>query len=97
MDYRRSGFSVERNDGYEELFTIGKGAYGTVYKAREKNTGKIVALKKVGVPLTDDGIPKNTLREISLLKQLDTHEHPNIVRLLDICHGQQKEKELVMF
>lgn len=49
------------------------------------------------MPLTEDGIPKNTLREISLLKQLDTYEHPNIVRLFDICHGQQKEKELIMF
>lgn len=41
----------------------------------------------------------NTLREIALLKQLDTHEHPNIVRLLDICHGRrlQKERMLVMF
>ncbi|KAL3288331.1 hypothetical protein HHI36_002779 [Cryptolaemus montrouzieri] len=97
MDYRRTGSSMERNDGYEELFTIGRGAYGTVYKARDRNTGKIVALKKVLVPLTDDGIPKNTLREISLLKQLDTYEHPNIVRLFDICHGQQKERELIMF
>lgn len=39
----------------------------------------------------------NTLREIALLKQLDSHEHPNIVRLLDICHGQRMEKTLVMF
>lgn len=83
--------------GYEELLTIGRGAYGTVYKARDKNTGNIVALKKVVVSLTEDGIPKNTLREISLLKQLDGYEHPNIVRLFDICHGQQKDKELIMF
>nr|CAD7600091.1 unnamed protein product [Timema genevievae] len=76
------------------------GAYGTVYKAKDlSNNGMIVALKKVRVPLTDDGVPMSTLREISLLKQLDTYEHPNIVRLLDICHGQrlEREQQLVLF
>lgn len=57
----------------------------------------MVALKKVRVSLNEDGIPMNTLREIGLLKQLDNHEHPNIVRLLDICHGRKTDKDLVMF
>lgn len=41
----------------------------------------------------------NTIREIALLKQLDSHQHPNIVRLLDVCHGKKNEKEqlLVMY
>lgn len=59
------------------------GAYGTVYKARDrKNADQIVALKKVRVALTEDGIPMNTLREIALLKQLETFKHPNIVKLV---------------
>lgn len=33
-------------DQYEKLEKIGEGTYGKVYKAREKNTGKLVALKK---------------------------------------------------
>lgn len=58
-----------------------KGAYGKVYKARDlTNGGKIVALKKVKVPLTEDGVPMSTLREIALLKQLDSFDHPNIVK-----------------
>lgn len=59
----------------------------------------MVALKKVRVRLTDDGIPMSTLREISVLKQLDSYEHPNIVRLLDICHGKllEKEQQLILF
>lgn len=83
---------------YEELDIIGTGAYGTVYKARDK-AGNIVALKKVRVTLTDDGVPMSTLREISLLKQLDSSQHPNIVKLLEVCHGQKLEKEgqLVIF
>lgn len=57
------------------------GAYGTVYKARDlSNNGHVVALKKVRVPLADDGVPMSTLREIALLRQLDQYEHPYIVR-----------------
>lgn len=73
------------------------GAYGTVYKAKNNETGQEVALKKVWIPLNEDGIPMNTLREIALLKQLNTFNHPNIVKLLDICHGQQMGKDLMMF
>lgn len=64
-----------------ELSFCVSGSYGTVYKARDRSNPKnIVALKKVRVPLTEDGVPFNTLREIALLKQLDQYEHPNIVR-----------------
>lgn len=93
------GETTFRNHGnYEELSMIGNGAYGTVFKARDRsNPGNIVALKKVRLPLTEDGVPFNTLREISLLKQLDQYEHPNIVRLLDICHGPTFEKEQQLF
>ncbi|XP_055630299.1 cyclin-dependent kinase 4 [Toxorhynchites rutilus septentrionalis] len=85
---------------YEELNVIGTGAYGTVYKARDLgNEGNIVALKKVRVALTEDGVPMSTLREIALLKQLDAFQHPNVVKLLDVCHGPRLEREgqLVLF
>lgn len=66
-------------------YNLNQGAYGTVYKARDrKNADQIVALKKVRVALTEDGIPMNTLREIALLKQLETFKHPNIVKWVKI-------------
>lgn len=64
---------------YEDLSVIGNGAYGTVYKAKDKSSGQVVALKKVRVPLTEDGLPMSTLREIATLKQLERFEHPHIV------------------
>jgi cyclin-dependent kinase len=33
-------------DQYVKLEKIGEGTYGKVYKAKEKNTGRLVALKK---------------------------------------------------
>eukprot|EP00095_Tigriopus_kingsejongensis_P009173 maker-scaffold145_size311916-snap-gene-1.9 protein:Tk09173 transcript:maker-scaffold145_size311916-snap-gene-1.9-mRNA-1 annotation:"cell division protein kinase 4" len=82
---------------YEELSVIGNGAYGTVYRARDKATDSIVALKKMRFTLTEDGVPMAILREISLLKQLEKFDHPNIVRLLDICHGQRREREMSLY
>lgn len=34
--------------------------------------------------LTEDGVPMAILREISLLKQLEKFDHPNIVRYVDV-------------
>jgi len=46
-----------------------------------------VALKKVKIEHSDEGIPSTAIREIALLKELD---HPAIVNLIDICHGENK-------
>lgn len=42
-------------DQYEKLEKIGEGTYGKVYKARDKNTGKLVALKKTRLEVSRDG------------------------------------------
>lgn len=75
------GIIADTADHYEEVGLIGTGAYGTVYKARDlAHEGQFVALKKVRVPLTEEGVPLGTLREIALLKHLESFEHPNVVR-----------------
>ncbi|XP_011866036.1 PREDICTED: cyclin-dependent kinase 4-like [Vollenhovia emeryi] len=80
-------FLLREHASFEDLSLIGNGAYGTVYKAKDKTSGQIVALKKVRIPLTEDGLPTSTLREIAALKSLERYEHPHIVRLLDVCQG----------
>lgn len=72
-------FMLREHSLYEDLSLIGNGAYGTVYKAKDRTSGQIVALKKVRVPLTEDGLPVSTLREIAALKSLERYEHPHIV------------------
>ena len=38
---------VGKMESFERVEKIGEGTYGIVYKAREKTTGKLVALKKI--------------------------------------------------
>lgn len=66
---------------------LGEGTYGVVYKALDKETNEIVAVKKIRLEHTDEGIPSTAIREISLLQEL---HHPNIVDLKDIAHGENK-------
>jgi serine/threonine protein kinase len=51
---------------------VGKGTFGTVYKARDGDTGEIVAVKKV----LQDRRYKN--RELSMMKELS---HQNVIRM----------------
>ncbi|NXL86987.1 CDK3 kinase, partial [Alectura lathami] len=72
---------------FQKVEKIGEGTYGVVYKARNKLTGQLVALKKIRLDSETEGVPSTAIREISLLKEL---KHPNIVRLLDVLHSQKK-------
>merc|ERR1719166_165266 len=82
---------------YRELNAIGTGAYGTVYKAENLKNNELVAMKKVRIALTEDGVPMTILREISLLRHLGKYNHPNVVKLVDICHGPRQEREMVLY
>ena len=67
---------------YEIQKKLGAGSYGEVHLAQDKNTGNHVAIKKVlGVSESEDGIPQSTLREVSLLNEIN---HPNIVNLNEV-------------
>lgn len=63
-------------DKYEKQQKIGEGTYGVVYKAKDRLTGKFVALKKIRLEHEDEGVPSTAIREVSILKEL---KHPCIV------------------
>lgn len=70
---------------YTKIEKVGDGTYGVVYKARDKTTGGLVALKKIRLEAEDEGVPSTAIREISLLKHL---AHANIVTLHDAIYQE---------
>ncbi|XP_018843062.2 cyclin-dependent kinase B2-1 [Juglans regia] len=86
---------VSAMDAYEKLEKVGEGTYGKVYKAKEKATGKIVALKKTRLHEDEEGVPPTTLREVSILRMLS--RDPHVVRLIDVKQGQNKEGKTVLY
>jgi len=59
--------SEECDVRFERQNKLGEGTYGVVFKARDRQTEEIVALKKIRLENTDEGIPSTAIREISLL------------------------------
>ncbi|XP_048028439.1 cyclin-dependent kinase 2 isoform X2 [Megalobrama amblycephala] len=74
-------------ESFQKVEKIGEGTYGVVYKAKNKLTGETVALKKIRLDTETEGVPSTAIREISLLKELN---HPNIVKLRDVIHTENK-------
>ncbi|ALC41612.1 Cdk4, partial [Drosophila busckii] len=72
------------------------GAYGTVYRGRDNLTGRVVAIKKVRISLSDNGVSASTVREIALLKQLNTYDHPHVVKLFDVCQFLEHDGKLLI-
>ena len=49
---------------------MGEGAYGIVYKAKNKVSGEVVAIKKFKESEEDEIVKKTTLREVKMLRTL---------------------------
>jgi cell division cycle 2-like protein len=80
-------------DCYEKLNHIEEGTYGVVYRARDKQTGEIVALKKVKMVREKEGFPITSLREITTLI---TYKHPNIVDVKEIVVGKSLDSIFIV-
>ena len=60
---------------YSVIGVVGEGAYGIVYKCKNKETNEFVAIKKFK-EVTDDLVKKTMKRELKMLQLLN---HENIV------------------
>ncbi|KAI3761810.1 hypothetical protein L1987_52232 [Smallanthus sonchifolius] len=81
-------------DSYDKLAKIGHGTYSNVYKARDRDTGKIVALKKVRFDTSEAESVKFMAREIIFLQKLD---HPNIIKLEGLATSRMQYSLYLVF
>ncbi|HEX2218614.1 MAG TPA: serine/threonine-protein kinase [Gemmatimonadales bacterium] len=81
-------------DRYELLDRLGGGGMGTVYKARERRSGRLVALKFLSESLAEDPVLKRRFqREARAAAAL---EHPNIGAIHGVEESQDGRLFIVM-
>ena len=80
---------------YELINKQGKGAYGVVFKAKDKKTKDIVALKKNFDAFQNATDSQRTYREVMLLQELNGHE--NIIPLLNVIKAENDKDIYLVF
>lgn len=80
---------------FQKINRIGEGTYGFVYRAREKSTGSIFALKRIILHNEEqDGFPLTSIREIKTLRACS---HAHIVQMLDVVVGSNRDAVFLLF
>ncbi|XP_056398229.1 cyclin-dependent kinase 11A isoform X9 [Hyla sarda] len=74
---------------FQCLNRIEEGTYGVVYRAKDKKTDEIVALKRLKMEKEKEGFPITSLREINTILKA---QHENIVRVREIVVGSNMDK-----
>jgi len=80
---------------YEVQQKLGKGAYGIVWRVRDKETNEIQALKKIFGAFQNATDAQRTFREIIFLQQLYGHE--NVIALLDVIRAENDKDIYLVF
>ncbi|KAG6602518.1 Protein IMPAIRED IN BABA-INDUCED STERILITY 1, partial [Cucurbita argyrosperma subsp. sororia] len=88
------GWVPLRADSFEKLEKIGQGTYSSVFRARQVDTGRMVALKKVRFDNFQPESIRFMAREIMILRRLD---HPNIMHLEGIITSKMSSSIYLVF
>ncbi|KAF2313584.1 hypothetical protein GH714_012263 [Hevea brasiliensis] len=88
------GWVPLRADAFEKLEKIGQGTYSSVFRAREVETGKMFALKKVRFDNFQQESIRFMAREILILRRLD---HPNVIKLEGIITSRLSSSIYLVF
>ncbi|XP_050444593.1 cyclin-dependent kinase-like 4 [Cataglyphis hispanica] len=74
-------------DKYENIEIVGEGSYGLVMKCKHRETGQIVAIKKILETEEDVQVRKMAIREIMMLKKL---RHENLVSMIEVFRRRKR-------
>ena len=80
---------------YDVQQKLGKGAYGIVWRAQDKKTKDVVALKKIFDAFQNSTDAQRTFREIEFLKQMNGHEH--IITLTNVLKADNDRDIYLVF
>uniref|UniRef100_A0A7S1U658 Mitogen-activated protein kinase n=1 Tax=Phaeomonas parva TaxID=124430 RepID=A0A7S1U658_9STRA len=80
---------------FEICQRLGRGAYGVVWKAKEKRTQTVVALKKCFDAFRNNTDAQRTFREIMYLQALSGHD--NLIRLLHVIRAENDRDVYLTF
>ncbi|RDY05784.1 putative serine/threonine-protein kinase, partial [Mucuna pruriens] len=89
-----AGLVPRSAESYKMIDKVGQGTYSNVYKALDRDTGEIVALKKVRFNTSEPESIKFMAREIMILQRLD---HPNVVKLKGLATSRMQYSIYLVF
>ncbi|CAF2272725.1 unnamed protein product [Brassica napus] len=88
------GWVPLKAEAFQKLEKIGQGTYSSVFRAREVETGRMVALKKVKFDSLQPESIRFMAREILILRKLN---HPNIMKLEGIVTSRASRSIYLLF
>jgi len=80
---------------YDIVQKLGKGAYGIVWRAHDKKTKDVVALKKIFDAFQNSTDAQRTFREVMFLQEMKGHEH--IISLLNVMKADNDRDIYLVF
>jgi len=91
--YLPSIYGCRSVEEFQCLNRIEEGTYGVVYRAKDKKSNEIVALKRLKMEREKEGFPITSLREINTLL---ISQHQNVVHVREIVVGSNMDKIFIV-
>ncbi|KAK4324041.1 hypothetical protein Pmani_005290 [Petrolisthes manimaculis] len=85
----------EKKKKEKEVLMVDVKAYGIVWKAIDRRTGEVVAVKKIFDAFRNETDAQRTFREIVFL--LEFSSHPNVIRLLNVLRADNNKDIYLVF
>jgi hypothetical protein len=82
---------------YQVLNELGHGGFGSVYRALDRLTGRVLTVKRMRLQSRGDGASAETRWTLAQeFKVMASLSHPNVITVLDYGFGEDRDPYLVM-